>query len=153
MGRPSHGTGTDTGGHTTVAIGMARGLLMLSLLLMLRLSPGTMVDMDTAGHTMATSMARGPLMLSLLLMLRLSPGTMVDMDTPGHTMEPTADAKAEPWWYGGYGYGYAWPHYGGYYYGKRSADAEPTADAKAEPWWYGGYGYAWPHYGVYYYGK
>merc|ERR1712189_90152 len=65
--------------------------------------------------------------------------------------EPTADAKAEPWFYGGYGY--AWPHYGGYYYGKRSADSEPTADATAEPWWYGGYGYgyAWPHYGGYYY--
>ena len=30
--------------------------------------------------------------------------------------EPTADAKAEPWYYGGYGY--AWPHYGGYWYGK-----------------------------------
>merc|ERR1711872_721645 len=57
-------------------------------------------------------------------------------------------AKAEPWYYGGYG----WPHYGGYWYGKRSADAEPApnADAKAEPW-YGYYG--WPHYGGYYYGK
>merc|ERR1711862_821837 len=42
---------------------------------------------------------------------------------------PAADAKAEPWYYGGYGYGYAWPHYGGYYYGKRSADSEPTPAA------------------------
>merc|ERR1712136_350179 len=93
MGRPSHGTGTDTGGHTTVAIGMARGLLMLSLLLMLRLSPGTMVDMDTAGHTMATSMARGPLMLSPPLMPRPSPGGMADTDMPGHTMVCTTMAS------------------------------------------------------------
>merc|ERR1712135_225377 len=73
-------------GHTMEATTMERGLLMLSLLLMLRLSPGTMVDMDTPGHTMeATTMARG------LLMLRLSPGGMVDtdMDMPGHTMEAT----------------------------------------------------------------
>merc|ERR1712131_308424 len=74
-------------GPTTAT--MARGLLMPSLLLMPRLSPGIMVDTDMPGHTMeATTMERGLLMLSLLLMLRLSPGTMVDMDTdmPGHTM-------------------------------------------------------------------
>merc|ERR1711974_348693 len=58
-----------------------------------------------------------------------------------------ASTKAEPW----YGWGYGWPHYGGYgyAYGKRSADAEsaPNADAKAEPWY--GWGYGWPHYGGY----
>merc|ERR1719513_278235 len=97
-----------------------------------------------------TTTARGLLMLSPLLTPRLSLGAYggygLGYGYGGYhyygkrsaDAEPTADAKAEPWYYGGYG----WPYYGGYgyglghYYGKRSADAEPTADAKAEPWYY-----------------
>merc|ERR1712168_338611 len=72
--------------------------------------------------------------------------------------EPEADAKADPYYYGGYGLG----HYGGYggyglglgyrsygyggYYGKREAEAEPKADA--DPYYYGGYGLG-GHYGGY----
>merc|ERR1712168_810093 len=60
----------------------------------------------------------------------------------------SADAESDAY-YGGYGYplgyrgygygglyGYGRRYYGGYYRGKRSADAEPEADA-----YYGGYGY------------
>merc|ERR1712175_9823 len=74
---------------------------------------------------------------------------------------PEADAKADPY-FGYYGlghYGYAgFPYaYGGYYYGKRSAEAAPAA--KPEPYYgvygLGHYGYAgFPYaYGGYYYGK
>ena len=87
--------------------------------------------------------------------------------------EPEADAKADPaLLYGAYGYGLpyagvyggyrtygAYPYsYGGYYYGKRSADAEPTAEAAASPEaeadpWYGYYGYGLHRpYGYGYYG-
>merc|ERR1712112_166188 len=65
------------------------------------------------------------------------------------------EAKADPYYLGGYGYaghlGYAGLGYAGlgyghlgygyghrYVYGKRSADAEP--EAKADPYYYGGYG-------------
>merc|ERR1712111_272217 len=112
---------------------------------------------------MAMVMERGLLMRNPLQMLtlRLNHGTMEDMD--GHTMVATTATEKgllmlnphpmlmprQPW----YGWGYGWPHYGGYWYGKRSADAEPApnADAKAEPWY--GWGYGWPHYGGYWYGK
>jgi len=75
--------------------------------------------------------------------------------------EPKADA--DPYYYGGYGLGYAHHGYGlgygGYYghrlgyagyhglgyYGKRSADAEPKADA--DPYYYGGYGLGYAHHG------
>merc|ERR1711942_505900 len=69
----------------------ARGLLMLSLLLMPRLNHGIMVDTD--GHTMEdiTTMARG--LLSPLLMPRLNPGIMVDTDMLGLTMEDTTTAR------------------------------------------------------------
>merc|ERR1711962_393565 len=65
--------------------------------------------------------------------------------------------EAEPYYYGGLGYGY-----GGYLYGKRSAEAEPYYGLG---YGYGGYGYggyaygkrsaeaeAKPYYGVYGYG-
>merc|ERR1719339_197326 len=74
--------------------------------------------------------------------------------------EPEAEGKA----YGIYGYGvpYAGAYgaygaysayrpysYGGYYYGKRSAEAEPEAEANADAY-YGYYGYARPYaYGAY----
>ena len=47
--------------------------------------------------------------------------------------------------------GYIRPYgYGGYYYGKRSADAEPEANAEADPaLLYGAYGYGLPYSGVY----
>merc|ERR1712055_1026712 len=66
--------------------------------------------------------------------------------------EAKADAKADPYYYGGYGgYGYGGLRsygyggyglgYGGYgYYGKREAEAEPEAKAEADPYYYGGYG-------------
>merc|ERR1712098_750167 len=93
----SHGIMVDMDmlGLTTEDITtMARGLLMLSLLLMPRLSHGIMVDTD--GHTMEdiTTMARGLLMLSLLLTPRLSHGTMVDMDMLGLIMEDTTMARS-----------------------------------------------------------
>merc|ERR1719481_972270 len=77
----------DTDGHTMEDITtMARGLLMLSPLLMPRPSHGIMVDTDMLGLTMVDiTTARGLLMLSLLLMPRLNHGIMVDTD--GHTME------------------------------------------------------------------
>merc|ERR1711976_271469 len=76
------------------------------------------------------------------------------------------EAEADPaLLYGAYGYGLpyagvygagyrtygAYPYtYGGYYYGKRSADAEPEADAEADPsLLYGAYGYGLPYSGVY----
>merc|ERR1712203_622904 len=62
----------------------------------------------------------------------------------GADAEPKADADPYYGYYGlgyhglgyglrayGYGYPYAYGHYG--YYGKRSADAEPTAVAEAKP--------------------
>merc|ERR1711915_763046 len=73
--------------------------------------------------------------------------------------EAEPEAKADPYYlggyYGGYGLGYANYGYGlghyGYglrYYGKRSADAE------ADPYYYGGYygGYGRGYYGGYGYG-
>ena len=47
--------------------------------------------------------------------------------------------------------GYTRPYgNGGYYYGKRSADAEPEANAEADPaLLYGAYGYGLPYSGVY----
>merc|ERR1712055_611408 len=69
--------------------------------------------------------------------------------------EPEAEAKADPYYLGGYygglgygglgyaGLGYSGLGYGGYgysglgYYGKREADAEPKADA--DPYYLGGY--------------
>merc|ERR1712002_840431 len=76
---------------------------------------------------------------------------------------PEADAKADPY-YGYYGlghYGYTgYPYaYGGFYYGKRSAEAEAAPAASADPYYgyygLGHYGYAgYPYaYGGYYYGK
>merc|ERR1712215_107990 len=69
--------------------------------------------------------------------------------------EPEAEAKADPYYYGGYGLG-GYGGYGGYrsyglglgysglgyrgFYGKREAEAEPKADADADPYYYGGYG-------------
>merc|ERR1712226_261571 len=64
----------------------------------------------------------------------------------------------------------AYGGYGGYYYGKRSADeaapaeSGPNANAEADPWYgyygyahrpygYGYYGHRYGHYGGYYYGK
>merc|ERR1712055_681642 len=70
--------------------------------------------------------------------------------------EPEAEAKADPYYYGGYGLGGYYGGYGGYglglgyrsygigyggyggLYGKREAEAEPKADA--DPYYYGGYG-------------
>merc|ERR1719290_31484 len=79
--------------------------------------------------------------------------------------EPEAKADADPYYYGGYGLGYAgyggyglgYARYGGYghlgyglgYYGKRSADAEPEAKAAADPYYYGGYGLGYAGYGGY----
>merc|ERR1740122_883504 len=79
--------------------------------------------------------------------------------------EAGANAEADPaLLYGTYGYGvpsygaygaysaYRPYSYGGYYYGKRSADAEPEAEADADAY-YGYYGYARPYaYGAYGYG-
>merc|ERR1739838_291790 len=76
--------------------------------------------------------------------------------------EAGANAEADPaLLYGTYGYGvpsygaygaysaYRPYSYGGYYYGKRSADAEPEAEADADAY-YGYYGYARPYaYGAY----
>merc|ERR1719286_108334 len=98
MARPRPGSMADTGmdmpGHTMEATTTERGLLMLSLLLMLRLSPGGMVDTGMPGHTMeATTMERGLLMLSPPLMPRPSPGGMADTDMPGHTMVCTTMAS------------------------------------------------------------
>merc|ERR1712179_358131 len=75
--------------------------------------------------------------------------------------EPEAEGKANPdsaLLYGAYGYGL--PYAGGYYYGKRSADAEPEGNANAYyPYAYGAYpyaygaGYGYRAYGAYGYGK
>merc|ERR1712135_223792 len=170
MPRPNHGGmgTTDMDGLTTLATTiMERDLLTLKDLLMLRLMPrpshggtGT-TDMDGLTTLATTIMERDLPMLLPLLMPRLNLGTMAygwpyyggyhyyGKRSADSEPAPVADAKAEPWWYGHYGY--TWPHYGYAYYGKRSADSEPTpaADAKAEPWYYGGYGYGWPHYGYY----
>merc|ERR1711974_328644 len=96
-------------------------------------------------------------MIRVLALLCLA---VLSMGEPEAEAKAVADPKADPYLlYGGY-YGY---RYGGYYYGKRSAEAEPapapTADAKAEadPWlgYYGyGLGYYGGLYGHYgYYGK
>merc|ERR1711972_135665 len=86
----------DMDGHTMEDITtMARGLLMLSLLLMPRPSHGIMVDTDMPGLIMVdTTTARDLLMLSLLLMQRPSPGIMLDMDMDGHPMEVTGGARS-----------------------------------------------------------
>merc|ERR1712154_384854 len=120
-------------------ISTARGLPMPSPLLMPRLTHGTDGDMDGQLTMEDMSTARGLPMPSPLLMPRLTHGTDGDMDgqltmedmstarglpmpSPLLTHVPThanavifADAKAEPWWYGGYGYGAYyryWPYYG-----------------------------------------
>merc|ERR1711974_178262 len=86
-------------------------------------------------------------MIRVLALLCLA---VLSMGEPEAEAKAVADPKADPYLlYGGYyghglgHYGYYGYPYGGYYYGKRSAEAEPapapTADAKAEadPW----YGY------------
>merc|ERR1712221_16135 len=66
--------------------------------------------------------------------------------------EPEAEPKADPFYYGAYGYGYPYAHYSypAYYLGKRSADAEPAAEPKADPYYvaygYGYAGYPYAHY-------
>merc|ERR1719262_2072590 len=84
----SHGTDTTGDGHPTdTDIGGARGLLMLSPLLML--SHGT--DTTGDGHPTDTDIggARGLLMLSPLLMPKLSHGITADTDMDGQPMEDT----------------------------------------------------------------
>merc|ERR1719290_607994 len=113
--------------HTMEDISTARGLPMPSPLLMPRLTHGTDGDMDGLTHTMEDiSTARGLPMPSPLLMPRLTLWYGWGYGWPyayhggylygkrSADAEPTADAKAEPWWYGGYGYGaYGyWPYYG-----------------------------------------
>merc|ERR1711947_34911 len=61
--------------------------------------------------------------------------------------EAEPKAAADPYYYGGYGYGgyglrsygYGLGGYYGGYYGKREAEAVPKA--AADPYYYGGYGY------------
>merc|ERR1712007_369913 len=104
-------------------------------------------------------------MIRVLALLCLA---VLSMGEPEAEAKAVADPKADPYLlYGGYyghglgHYGYYGYPYGGYYYGKRSAEAEPapapTADAKAEadPWYgyYGhGYGLGYYGYGLGYYG-
>merc|ERR1719184_394793 len=127
--------GTAMDGLTTVATITERGLLMLSQPQMLMLKPiHGMATMD-GPTTVATGTERGLPTLSQfpMPMLRLSRGIMAATD--GLTMvatgmerdllmlsQPQMLTLKQPWYYGGYG----WPHYGGYWYGKRSADAEPA---------------------------
>merc|ERR1711915_256077 len=67
--------------------------------------------------------------------------------------EPEPKPEADPWLYYSH-YAPAPLHYypyhvGGYYYGKRSAEAEPAAEAKADPYYlYHGY---YPYHGLSYY--
>merc|ERR1712029_1011742 len=92
------------------------------------------------------ALGEGTTMMKLLISACLVALSLADA-------EPKADADPYYGYYGlgyhglgyglrayGYGYPYAYGHYG--YYGKRSADAEPTAVAEAKP-------EADPYYGYY----
>merc|ERR1711872_138922 len=97
-------------------------------------------------------------MIKALVLLSVS---ALAMGTP----EPEAKPSADPY-YGYYGLGHyryaGYPYaYGGYYYGKRSAEPAPAAKPSADPYYgyyglrhygYAGYPYAYAGYG-HYYGK